>query len=585
MASTPDEQEPKKQQSWWDSYYAMAFLIIAILFCRFYIFEPFKIPSGSMEPTLFGHEDYGDRIVTNKLAYATPKMVGIALAVSVALILFGFFASHGGKTWRSRIAWAAVALASIGGIGFSWASGAVASEPKRFDVVVFQYNTEWASSSPRGPEGEALHVKESNKKINYIKRLVGLPGDKLVVSNGDLFLRKGEDKDGDQIIRKWEVAPETQDILWYPIAKAWMPTMHEKPKKDNPNVDQIHEQFDNLNFPWSGADKDTPGVTRDPNGLSLDGSAPITLNYKYPATNVYLKQGRWPFEHIDCPASKSRDGAAVSDTTLKSRNITAYVSNTWEGVQCPNCGQIQFPLSPKLPPPPPGITSRLVANARGEQVRFFYGGEEIVGDLRIDLSVQLDAPGAMQIQVGSTEHSAVWNIPSKGEGLPAVDTASEKIHTVKKDTPPLSAGSHTLSLAYVDATVIAKLDGQEFDVVKINTTAGPRPQNLQSIARVSFAGVKGRVKKLELWRDLHYTAQIGSMSSRQTSSPQLRWLEDNYNTYVAKIPDKPEKFYLMMGDNSPSSSDGRVWGFVPESELVGRASFVWWPPSRWRFIK
>ena len=37
----------------------------------------------------------------------------------------------------------------------------------------------------------------------------------------------------------------------------------------------------------------------------------------------------------------------------------------------------------------------------------------------------------------------------------------------------------------------------------------------------------------------------------------------------------PEGQYLMVGDNRDNSSDGRVWGFVDESLLVGRASAIW----------
>ena len=95
-------------------------LLIVLLF-RSFLFEPFKIPSGSMIPTLL----IGDFILVNKYAY------GLRLPVTNTKIV------------------------PIG-------------EPERGDVVVFRYPVD--------------------ERVNFIKRLVGLPGDTITYRDKQLFI-------------------------------------------------------------------------------------------------------------------------------------------------------------------------------------------------------------------------------------------------------------------------------------------------------------------------------------------------------------------------------------------------------------
>jgi signal peptidase I len=107
--------------------YARSFfpVLLLILLFRSFLAEPFKIPSGSMMPTLL----VGDFILVNKFAY------GLRLPVLNTKIL------------------------SLG-------------EPKRGDVFVFRY-----------PE---------NPKEDYIKRVIGLPGDEITYRNKTLFVNGKE---------------------------------------------------------------------------------------------------------------------------------------------------------------------------------------------------------------------------------------------------------------------------------------------------------------------------------------------------------------------------------------------------------
>tara|TARA_Y100000389_G_scaffold191224_1_gene217029 strand:+ start:1913 stop:2674 length:762 start_codon:yes stop_codon:yes gene_type:complete len=107
----------------WIIYQSKSFLpiLLIVLFLRSFLAEPFRIPSGSMLPTLL----IGDYILVNKYQY------GVRLPIT-----------------KSK-------LVDI-------------SIPKRGDVVVFRY--------------------PGNEKINFIKRVIGLPGDTVNYENKNLYI-------------------------------------------------------------------------------------------------------------------------------------------------------------------------------------------------------------------------------------------------------------------------------------------------------------------------------------------------------------------------------------------------------------
>ncbi len=59
----------------------------------------------------------------------------------------------------------------------------------------------------------------------------------------------------------------------------------------------------------------------------------------------------------------------------------------------------------------------------------------------------------------------------------------------------------------------------------------------------------------------------------------------SFGGFITKVDLNKNQFFAM-GDNSYNSSDSRVWGPVPDRNLVGSALFCYWPlGSHWGRIK
>jgi len=117
----------KKQDSWLEVVKTIVYALLIAGVIRSFLFQPFNIPSGSMEDTLL----IGDYLFVSKSAYGYSRY-----SFPFGIIPFN-------------------------GRFFS-------SEPKRGDIVVFKW--------PR------------DNSTDYIKRLIGLPGDRIQMKEGTLYL-------------------------------------------------------------------------------------------------------------------------------------------------------------------------------------------------------------------------------------------------------------------------------------------------------------------------------------------------------------------------------------------------------------
>ena len=112
---------------WWDTFKTVAWAITIAVAVRSFAYEPFHIPSGSMAPTLL----IGDFLFVSKASYGYGKFS----------VPFGFGPAEG-RLWFDP--------------------------PERGDIAVFR--------------------KPTDDSVDYIKRIVGLPGDRIHMRGGVLHI-------------------------------------------------------------------------------------------------------------------------------------------------------------------------------------------------------------------------------------------------------------------------------------------------------------------------------------------------------------------------------------------------------------
>lgn len=150
VTDTNNSEDVSFKQAFWDNVKTVFLAVIIAVFIRSLFFEPFRIPSGSMYPTL----RVGDYLFVSKYSYGYSRY-----SFPFGLPLFK------GRVWYDA--------------------------PQRGDVVVFKF--------------------PKNTNTDFIKRIIGLPGDKVQVKNGRLYINdeKISRKDTDRyVIDEYVTMPE-----------------------------------------------------------------------------------------------------------------------------------------------------------------------------------------------------------------------------------------------------------------------------------------------------------------------------------------------------------------------------------------
>ena len=133
-----------KAKSFIDNLKTVFYALIIALIIRSLFFQPFYIPSSSMEPTLL----VGDRLFVSKYTYGYSKHS------------FPFSPNFSNNRYFYN-------------------------QPKRGDVVVFKTPTD--------------------NRTDFIKRLIGLPGDEIQFINGDLYLNNNQILKTKKIIKNLKI--------------------------------------------------------------------------------------------------------------------------------------------------------------------------------------------------------------------------------------------------------------------------------------------------------------------------------------------------------------------------------------------
>jgi signal peptidase I len=456
-------------------------------------------------------------------------------------------------------------------------------EPARWDVVVFKF------------PGDGY--------MNYIKRLVGLPGETLQVYQGDVFIKPlGADNSQFRLERK-------------PPAKvaAMLQTVHDT-------------EYESATLYKAGWPLRWAATTRD------------GWNVEAEAGEQTVKQRFTVDQKADSPEAWLRYRHLLPDEAIWAVAQHVTKAGSWDELtrkEGASREEFQSHAIPQLINDFNAYNARLLRSyaERGWRIDPNSGpnsgslGTEWVGDLAVECEVNVEEPrGELTLDLveAGNHFRATINLETGKVALSAVDGRTGQPRDIKGagQTPIKSAGNYELKFANVDDQLLLWVDDDLIDCgdatydpdESLGGREGLVPWASANMAEdqgdlapvgVAARGAKLEVTRLAVLRDIYYiaTEYPGDMQHTIDYDPPRVSLEDlfrqpsewqHFDTRRKVSFDIKEGQLFVMGDNSPESKDCRLWmmrdareggGGVPGGQyldrrlLIGKAICVFWPHS------
>ena len=495
----------------------VVFVVVLVLLLKLFVAEAFVIPTGSMASTLWGDQ-----------VKVTCPECGHTFAVTAA-------ARNG---IRVEPVWTACQNC---GVSFQpsnsrdWSSGDRVlvgkyeyhiRSPKRFEVPVFKY--------PEEP-----YSRSEKSAMNYIKRLIGLPGETIGIYKGDLYRTTALTYPGrprpTRLEDLWKMnSAEGADYTYSGdeeavalFNKGGFEPIRKTPKEIltvRRLVFDLDQQPKNLSgvakTRWHPSPDGSSGWSMDEKGFTHSSGTEGWMRYHH------VESGSWRVDPRGSSASVPRQPAYILDYLAYNVTDSNNPAHYWVPDLIVEC-TAEFSSAPDR------LTLELTKAGDKFQAVFESGACKLY-----------------RITPGTTDRPELLaEQPSK-----------------------ITSGKYSLRFANFDSRLTVWVDGKALNFGPAadysppnRETFEPTTSDLHEPARIGAVGSVA-VTKVSLWRDVYYTCNDGGDCRVQTYYVQ-------------------PGHYFCMGDNSASSADGRTWGLVPERLMLGRAVVVYWPFSRIGVIK